>query len=398
MGTLIRRHWMAVVVAAVLGICMPLTAVKLYKRLAKGSVDDAGLTGVSVPLEKVAPSLDNFLSGRLQKYVDDQLAKSVPLRKPAIRSFNQVWFDLFGSSYMYSGTILKGRDGQLYERGYLESYCLNHYDPAQDRARIDDWAATLARLQKWTRSQGKAFVYLITPNKAMYLPESLPPDFRCVGPARARYAMMIEALQRERIDYVDGSKTVLGLKAGAAFPLFPRGGTHWTYYPAALVTNELIAEVGRQLGASLRPLKYTYRLAAGRKEYDKSYTDLAGLLNLISDRKYESDALPVWEFGMQQGPVGQRLPTVVVGGSFNALLLPLMSDSGVFEPIEFYFYTTLGQQRYAAGVKTEREPGEGPRLGAAIAGAEVLILEENEQALVSAHGKLLVGEVLGSAK
>jgi hypothetical protein len=377
---------------------MPLTASKLYKRLTRGSIDDAGLTGVSVPLEKVAPSLDNFLSGRLQKYVDDQLAKSVPLRKPAIRSFNQAWFDLFGSSYMYSGTIYRGRDGQLYERGYLESYCLNHFDAAADRGRIEDWAARLARLQQWTRAQGKAFVYLITPNKAIHLPEYLPPDYRCEGPRRARYAMMIEALQRERIDYVDGSKTVLGLKSGAAFPLFPRGGTHWTYYPAAVVTNELIAEVGRQLGASLRPLEYTYRLAAGRSEYDKSYTDLAGLLNLVRDREYESDALPVWEFGMQKGPVGKRLPTVVVGGSFNALLLPLMSDSGVFDPIEFYFYTTLGQQRYSAGVKTEWEPGEGPRLGAAIAGAEVLILEENEQTLASPHGKLLADEVLGLAR
>ncbi len=101
---------------------------------------------------------------------------------------------------------------------------------------------------------------------------------------------------------------------------------------------------------------------------------------------------------MQKGPIGKRLATVVVGGSFNAQLLPLMSDSGVFEPIEFYFYTTLGQQRYSGGVKTEREPGEGPRLGAAIAGAEVLILEENEQALVSPHGRLLVDEVLGSAR
>jgi alginate O-acetyltransferase complex protein AlgJ len=394
MSGFLRRHWMSALVAAFLAVCMVLTANKLVKRIRKGTVDDPGLQGMSVPLEPVAFTFDNFLNGRLQKYFEDQLARSVPVRRPAIRSFNQAWFDLFGSSYMYSGTIYKGRDGQLFERNYLESYCLNHFDAAAERGRIEDWAARLARLQQSMRAQGKTFVYLITPNKAMYQPEFLPPGYRCEGPRRARHAMMLEALERNRVDHVDGSKIVLGLKAGAGFPHFPRGGTHWTVYPAAVVGNALIAEAARQSGAALRPLDYTYRLAAGRKAYDASYTDLADLLNLVRYREYESEALPAWEFGRQDKAGRPGLATVVVGGSFNMLLLPLLSDSGAFEPIEFYYYTALGQYRYSGGLRTVRGP-DGPKLREAIAGAEVLILEENEQTLASQHGKLLADEVLG---
>jgi hypothetical protein len=380
MGGFLKRHWMSALIAAFLAVCMVLTANKLVKRIRKGVVDDPGLHGMSVPLEPVAFTLDNFLNGRLQKYVEDQLARSVPVRRAAIRSFNQVWFDVFGSTYMYSGTIYKGGDGQLFERNYLESYCLNHFDAAAERTRVEDWAARLARLQQWTRAQGKAFVYAITPNKAIYLPEFLPPDYRCAGPARARHAMMIEALRRNRVDHVDGAGIVLGLKAGAQFPHFPRGGTHWTVYAAAVVGNALIAEAARQSGAALRPMDYAYRLAAGRKAYDESYTDLADLLNLVRYREYESEALPVWEFGRQDTAGRRKLSTVVVGGSFK--------------PIEFYYYTTLGQYRYSGGRREGRGP-EGPKLREAIAGAEVLILEENEQTLASPHGKLLADEILG---
>ena len=397
MGGFLKRHWMSALIAAFLAVCMVLTANKLVKRIRKGSVDDPGLHGMSVPLEPVAFTFDNFLNGKLQRYVEDQLARSVPVRRRAIRTFNQAWFDLFGSSYMYSGTIYKGRDGQLFERNYLESYCLNHFDAAAERGRLEDWAARLARLQQWTRAQGKAFVYLITPNKAIHLPEYLPPGYRCEGPRRARHAMMIEALRRNRVEHVDGSKIVLGLKAGAGLPQFPRGGTHWTAYPAAVVGNALIAEAARQSGAALQPLDYTYRLAAGRKAYDESYTDLADLLNLVRYREYESEALPVWEFGWQDKAGGPRLSTVVVGGSFNMLLLPLLSDSGAFEPIEFYYYSTLAQYRYSGGLRTVRGT-DGPKLREAIAAADLLVLEENEQTLASPHGKLLADEILGLAR
>jgi hypothetical protein len=397
MGGFLRRHWMSALIAAFLAVCMVLTANKLVKRIRKGVVDDPGLHGMSVPLEPVAFTLDNFLNGKLQKYVEDQLARSVPVRRRAIRTFNQAWFDLFGSSYMYSGTIFKGRDGQLFERNYLESYCLNHFDAAAERGRIEDWAARLARLQQWTRAQGKAFVYLITPNKAIHLPEFLPSGYRCEGPRRARHAMMLESLERNRVVHVDGSTIVLGLKAGAAFPHFPRGGTHWTAYPAAVVGNALIAEAARQSGAALRPMDYTYRLAAGRNAYDESYTDLADLLNLVRYREYDTDALPVWEFGRQDKAGGPGLSTVVVGGSFDMLLLPLLSDSGAFEPIEFFYYTTLAQYRYSGGLRTVRG-ADGPKLREAIAAADLLVLEENEQTLASPHGKLLADEVLGPGR
>src|ERR1019366_9658650 len=78
----------------------------------------AELVGVQVAREPVALAASSVMSGRFQKEVDAWVGDNVPQRALVVRSFNEALWDMFGSSYMSQGSIVRGRKGTLFEVSY----------------------------------------------------------------------------------------------------------------------------------------------------------------------------------------------------------------------------------------------------------------------------------------
>ncbi|MBG0797956.1 alginate O-acetyltransferase [Methylocystis sp. L43] len=340
------------------------------------------LYGVAKP--KPAPwTFDAFLSGETQKAVSINLGRMSPVFPISVRAKNQLVFSLFGGSAA-PGVVI-GRNGQLYEQFYIDEFCAR--DGAFDSARLGAWSLTLHEIQESAQARGKSFVYLISPSKAARYPEDLPKSAACALRATAmpeKLAPYRAALDEAHVSYVDGPALIAAEKPKQPIPLFPRGGTHWNSVGGALAMREAT----RALPAS--PVGVLAFASAPAPEALGTDRDLLDLLNLLSpDAHYPTAA--VGRAG-EKGDCARPPRLLALGGSFLHEVLAAATLAPCPPQIDYWFYmrtednsVELGHYRRAPGDASngERLPATTEELDENLAGADFILLEENESSIAT---------------
>jgi hypothetical protein len=144
--------------------------------------------------EETSPgfTLANFLSGDLQAAFSRRIGTSLPIYAPAIRLRNQIEYSIFGLPNAPS--IAFGRDKRLYEWAYITEYCGRSGE--ENPAEVGRWADKIKDIQDYATSQGKTFVYLITPSKAATYPQYLPDAHPCPAASRGRSRSFLHTNER----------------------------------------------------------------------------------------------------------------------------------------------------------------------------------------------------------
>src|SRR5665213_2268877 len=88
--------------------------------------------------EPVILSWASLRDGSFQKAVASRVTDAMPIRPILIRLNNEIRFGLFGETPTYQ--VVRGTDGQLFERSYLDDYC----------SRTENQAAGLAAAVSYT--------------------------------------------------------------------------------------------------------------------------------------------------------------------------------------------------------------------------------------------------------
>src|SRR5882724_13172681 len=112
-------------------------------------------------------SWSSLRDGSFQKAVSGRVTDAMPVRPLLTRINNEIRFELFGE--LTAPHVVRGANGHLIERSYLEEYC----------ARTDGMGAKFAAdilpklrdIQSYYRAHGGIFVYVVTPSKVAHLPE-----------------------------------------------------------------------------------------------------------------------------------------------------------------------------------------------------------------------------------
>lgn len=335
------------------------------------------LAGVAKP--KPAPwTLDAFLSGETQKAVSANLGRMSPVFPISVRAKNQLVFSLFGGSAAPGVAI--GRNGQLYEQLYIDEFCAR--DGGFDPSRLRAWSSSLRDIQDMAQAHGKSFVYLISPSKAARYPEDLPKSAPCAARATAmpdKLAPYRAALDELQVRYVDGAALMTAEKSRQPIALFPRGGSHWNSVGGALAMRDVTR------ATSPSPVGIFDFTSAPAPEAVGTDRDLLDLLNLLwPDAHYPTAAI---------GRAGEkdncaRAPRLLaLGGSFLHQVLAAATLAPCPPQIDYWFYMRtadngieLGHYRRAPGDASngERLPATPDELDENLAGADVILLEENE--------------------
>jgi alginate O-acetyltransferase complex protein AlgJ len=355
------------------------------------------LYGVAKP--KPAPwTLDAFLSGETQKTVSANLGRMSPVFPISVRAKNQLVYSLFGGSAA-PGVVI-GRNGQLYEQYYIDEFCAR--DGAADPSRLSAWSSTLRDIQETAQARGKSFVYLISPSKAARYPEDLPKSAPCAARATAmpdKLAPYRSALDDAHVRYVDGPGLVAAERPKQPIPLFPRGGTHWNSVGGALAMREATRALPQ---SPVGVLNFTSAPAPEAVGTDR---DLLDLLNLLWPDAHYPTAL----IG-RAGEVGDcaRAPRLLaLGGSFLHEVLTAAALAPCPPQIDYWFYmrtedngVELGHYRRAPGDASngERLPATTEELVENLAGADFILLEENESNIATTKQAAHLAEALRRAR
>ncbi|MBY6241026.1 alginate O-acetyltransferase [Methylosinus sp. Sm6] len=338
------------------------------------------LAGVAKP-EPLDISTRAFLSGSLQKSASTALGRSLWVFPFSVRAKNQLLFSLFGVSG--APNIVIGRDGQLFERFYIDEFCSRGEAPDQNV--IDRWADRVAADRATVHAMGKGFAYVISPSKASYAPQYFPKGAHCPAlAARAtdKLAPYRAALAARALPHVDAPALLETRRANYPLGFFPRGGTHWNLLGAALAAREATRLMATGEGAApLGLYDFDWTLSHEAKGTDQ---DLLELLNLLwPDTHY-----PVAELAAKSaGPCARAPRLTALGGSFVRQIIVALASAPCPPEVDYWFSMRLDTDRMGL-IRYHTQPGEidkGERRDAdpaqlreSLEIADAVLLEENE--------------------
>ena len=246
--------------------------------------------------------------GQLEKYLDDRIG----FRPYLIRLRNQLAFSLFRMAR--SGEIAIGRHDVLFELRQVESY-MGHdrLTEAEVRFRV----RRLRTVQRDLGRRGVQMLFVMAPNKARFQPEDLPVSLRPAPGTVTNYDLYLRALQADTVALLDMVPLFAQWKKTKPYPLFPRGGTHWSGYGATLTADTLLRRL-EQIGELHFPAVRTTgppRIVRATDSLRATDNDLAKPLNLL--RQVEATPLAYRQLAFSPPQPGQtRPPALFVSDSF----------------------------------------------------------------------------------
>ncbi|WP_261534386.1 alginate O-acetyltransferase AlgX-related protein [Burkholderia multivorans] len=345
---------------------------------------DVALKGMQSTEDKPAMTLRTLSSGEYEDYVGRQFGEELPFRGRVIASVNTVLYRFFHKSYMGEQPMIIGRNGMVFEKRYADAYCRRQHSDAE----LDAWAQRIRALQDKVTSQGRTFIYLITPSKAAYFPELLPVTYHCdPETAHLDYRHMVTALTANGVHFLDSSKLMSENKSRYNVEMFSQGGTHWNLLGAAIATNALADEIRKLGGPDYSSLQYSWTISHEPVGTD---TDLFDLLNLGSTKP--TYAVPKMDVRIARRLPSQDRPITFVGGSFVGQVIELLHGVALARDVDELYYFKVHRTVAKAGSPIAEYPVniDDASTYKSIYTSPVLVFEENESLFASNHGKLLM--------
>ncbi len=335
-----NTRWLIVVM---FGLILLAPAAQMVLRL----VPEPELTGFTSRAELFPLNWRNWSTGKFQARFDLWLRENIGFRAVGIRTDSQINFSLFNESAIKTADVpVIGRDGFLYARAYIDAYNRRKGSPLRSAA---NFAADIRRLQDILLKRGKAFVMVISPSKAEIYPENIPSRF--LSPStrmrESDYQLLLPALQKEGVRFVDGHAIFLERKCREKWLLFPPGGIHWQEYGAWHVLDRVLTELETQLNRSLvRPTCDT--ILSDITAPEKGEADIAAVLNVWKPPQWPQ-ILPRPRFSQSTEKNAFRPDFLLVGDSFVFGLINLINSQRICRNMDMYYYfSTLYQ--YPSGI------------------------------------------------
>lgn len=367
---------------------------KAGEKLVK-SIEGPSLSGVQTPTA-IKITAANWWSGGLNKQLEAQLNQGLPLRPLAVRSTNQIYYSLFTKSYMHQeiGLIIGGKN-QIFEGNYVAQYCNNLiwkkeiFSPASER-NLAQWSQQIKAIAEFFEQRGQTFIYMMSPSKAVYHSEYIPPQVQCAAKEkpRAEYHRAITALNQLGIPYVDTAQLMLASKGKYEIDLFSPGGTHWNQLGVTLANRDLLAKIAQESGKKIPPLTFSYQI--DRVPWGED-SDLLSLANLWSDK---------WDFPVPKVTLQRNsnpsLRLAVVGSSFLHQVASTYVNANSFCRIDHYYYYSLSYFSYPPQGSCRGSDSKNPYDN--LLTADVVVLESNESRLFPPYMQLFYEFVMANQK
>jgi alginate O-acetyltransferase complex protein AlgJ len=309
-----------------------------------------------------------------QKAVSARVTDAMAIRPLLIRINNEIRFSVFGE--LTAPQVIRGANGHLIERSYLDEYCARTED--QPAAFAADIIPKLLDIQNYYRSHGGIFVYLVTPSKAAHLPEYFVDRVPCPSTPAARTQFVpryVNLLRQAGIDVVDTASLIHALKGHYEVELFPQGGVHWNDIGGAQAVTAVVDDINRQAGRQLvPPFTFTYTLSGVTSGVDR---DLADLLNvLFPPLAYLTPKVTFQQPASCADHPARLIDAAIVGSSFSHLPGQILVEDNCLFGLNVYYYMRLGRFGGPPYHELQRNLTDADLVR--LRDAKIMIVEENE--------------------
>jgi hypothetical protein len=339
------------------------------------------LTGMTAGNKVLPPGFISWLIGDCQKGMDNLVSENFAGRELLIRAYDQILYQTFHKSYMYSEMIIPGKHGDLFERDYLLTS--GRFMQPIRKEETEALVVMMKYLSERLKERGSCFVVAITPSKATLYPEDIPDRYLQrteKGEQRATdYEILVPLLKKYRVPYVDGREITLAHKDTLPVRAFPKTGTHWSRGTSFFTTAALLKTIERESGREMPLL--TESIQSIDHTPDCEDGDLSDLLNRMqkSDQRYLHPGFHIPD----NWPKRKGILTFV-GGSFVGQILNALDIAQVFERINYYYYFKVCRYRFPGGIFSSVDENAIP-WEEDFWNTEAVVLEVNEAVIAGRH-------------
>jgi hypothetical protein len=218
-------------------------------------INEKPLTGAFV--EKSKPSFDSltyqkWYDGTFQSTYNDLIEADIGFRKTLVRISNQLQYKLLRKANAEG--VVVGKKAELYEEDYIRAVKGDFF--VGEKAWVDK-AAMLKKVQDTLENLGKTIVVVFEPGKGSVYPDRYPVGYNKTAKNPSNYKIFSKALDSLNVNKLDLNEFFIQQREQVPYRLFPRIGTHWSYYGAALAADTTLNYLHTLTGFNIPQLKIT---------------------------------------------------------------------------------------------------------------------------------------------
>jgi hypothetical protein len=295
-------------------LCISVLVVVLWIPLGDkliGFIPEWKLNGSFDEVENPTWTLEQWKDGSFQSAAEAWYNQEMGGREYLIRLRNQYYFDVFDKA-MANG-VVKGTDGVLLDNGYIDAFYGKDFAGNEF---LSDKLSRWKRVQQGLDSIGiKAFLAL-APGKCSYFEENFPESVRDTHRLKTNYQFITEYSDTAGIRVLDLKKLFHLWSDTSRYPLFPKGGIHWSEYGAAKAIDTLRGYIQHINGRPLQKFWYEIMLSDTARGTD---SDISDGMNLLFTPNEEQLAYPFRYFG--EDSTLEKTHFLAIGDSYYYTIL-----------------------------------------------------------------------------
>ena len=205
--------------------------------------------------QTAAPNLDslsweNWKDGRFQQEFSDNLEAHIGFHNSLLRLYHQLTYSLFREANAEG--VIAGKNGELFEEDYIKAWMGEYYI---GESVWQNKAEKLKAIQDTLSKLGKSFFIILEPGKGSLYPQRFPGKYDPDAKNVSNYDVLIKYLNHFEVNTLDLNACFIDWADTSTYRLFPRGGTHWSYYGAALAADTMIDYLQKLHGNGIPEMK-----------------------------------------------------------------------------------------------------------------------------------------------
>lgn len=287
----------------------------------------------------------NWLDGSFQTAVNQQTEAGIGFHNTLVRLYNQWQFSLFSKANAEG--VIVGQQSELFEEDYLRAATGEFFIGEEV---WQQKAEQLKAIQDTLKSLGKTIMVIVEPGKGTVYSDRYPNKYQTGSVNQSNYKSLKMSFEQNGINLLDYNECFRQWRDTSTYRLFPRTGTHWSYYGAVLAADTLVRILEAQYPERIHSFSISKLHEAEKLKHPDD--DIWLTMNLLKEAPVENIAYPELLFE----PVPENgLNLLVIGDSFyfnwqnEKIILNTFSDS------QFWYYNKLVHNHVGAQVGLAKE-------------------------------------------
>lgn len=272
---------------------------------------------------------DSWFDASFQSDADVFLKQNYGFQPFFIRTNNQILFSLFRE--IKANNVILGKEDYLYEGNYIKAY---FGDDFVGKDSISIITNDLLRLRDSLRVSGSDLLIILAPGKGSYFPEYFPSEYDHSQKGITNFEILLKQLEEKEIHTLDFKSWFEEMKGKSAYPLYGKGGIHWSKYGEYLAADSMLKYISSNTLARIGSISYN---GTQKQKHNKDGDyDIGDGMNLLFDLDTYPMGYPNYNFVAPLSGESDRV--VVISDSYYWQLFNKGMSDKCFGGGQFWYY------------------------------------------------------------